>query len=201
MIGCKTAGQATKNLLNTRRENFCMSSYKKIKTPLSGVYILLNKVVSDDRGHFLDNAEVDNPAIQTTQHIHSVIARAKHCVRGEHYHYNLVEDFYVLYGATLVVLYDDNQDSPTYQQAFSFVAGTKGDVVVPDNTPQFFIEDGQLAQVHIPPKVWHGFWALTDFGSVILALGTAGYDKNDYKKIQALDIPPVYDILQDYGIN
>ena len=83
-----------------------MSSYKQIKTPLDQVNILLNKVVSDDRGHFLDNAEVDNPVINTTQHIHSVIAHKKHSVRGEHYHYNLVEGFYVLHGTTLVVLYD-----------------------------------------------------------------------------------------------
>ena len=180
-----------------------MNSYKKIKTSLDRTYILLNKVVSDDRGHFLDNAEVDNPVIQTTQHIHSVIAKTKHSVRGEHYHYQLEEDFYVLYGATLVVLYDDNSDSPTYQKSFSFVGGTKSndnDLVLPSSTPQFFIEDGALAQVHIPPKVWHGFWALTDRGSVILALGTAGYDENDYKKIKALDIPLVCDILQHYNI-
>lgn len=177
-----------------------MSSYKKVETSINGVHILLNKVVSDDRGHFLDNAEVDNPAIATTKHIHSVIAKQKHSVRGEHYHYKLVEDFYVLYGATLVVLYDDNQDSPTYQQAFSCVAGTKSSVAIPSNTPQFFVEDGTLAQIHIVPKVWHGFWALTEIGSVISVLGTHGYDENDYKKINAVDIPAVCDILQHYDI-
>ena len=177
-----------------------MSSYKRIETPLDGVHILLNKVISDDRGHFLDNAEVDNPTMATTKHIHSVIAKDKHSVRGEHSHYKLVEDFYVLYGTTLVVLYDDNKDSSTYQQAFSFVAGTKSDVVVPDTTPHFFTEDGELAQVHIVPQVWHAFWALTDSGSVILGLGTTGYDADDYKKVQALDIPQVCDIIHDYGI-
>ena len=178
-----------------------MASYEKIASPLNGVEILLNKVVEDERGYFLDVAETDNPTIQTTKHIHAVIAREKHSVRGEHSHFRLSEDFYILSGTTLCMLYDDNEESPTYQQAYAFVAGTKQEDVAELKLDTYFTEDKHLAQIRIPPKVWHAVWSLDEGGSTILVLGTEGYNETDFKKVKAGDIQPVREILEGMGID
>ena len=175
-----------------------MSSYTQINTSINGVEIFLNKVVGDERGYFLDVAETDNPAMQTTKHIHTVIAKEKHSVRGEHSHFRLYEDFYMLSGTTLCVLYDDNEDSPTYKQVYAFLAGTKGENVAGLDT--YFTEDEKLAQVRIPPKVWHAVWSLSEGGSTILVLGTEGYDETDFKKAKASEIEPVRAVLEKIGI-
>lgn len=178
-----------------------MKSYKKVRSNIQEVDIFLNKVVKDSRGYFLDVAETDNPAIKTTKHIHSVIASHKYVARGEHSHYRLEEDFYFLGGPTLCILYDDNEKSKTYKKTYCCVGGTKGRIKNSlRELPNFFIEDDKLVQIHIPKKVWHGFWPLTDKGSTLLVLGTTGYDETDFKRTKSTEIDAVNNILLKYGI-
>lgn len=176
------------------------TSYRKVSTPIHNSYLLLNKVVPDERGYFYDVAEVDNPAILTTKHIHAVLATHKFVARGEHYHYRLQEDFYPLSGVLLCILYDMNEDSPSYQQMYAFIGGVRGDFPIQDykDIPSFFAEDGGLPQLHTPTKVWHAFMPLTDEPATLLALGTHSYDPTDYKQIPAVEISPVYDMLKHY---
>ena len=177
-----------------------MASFQEVQLPINGVTLYLNKVVSDSRGHFMDLAETDNPSVGSTKHIHSAIALHKGVSRGEHYHLRVVEDFYTLSGTALGILHDFNEESPTFGKTFAYVSGNKDDSVKTD-LPTYYIEDGTLAQVRIMPKVWHAWWPLTDKEVVIVALGTLGYDPQDYGKPKAQEIPGVMDILTAYGIN
>ena len=183
-----------------------MASYQEQTTPLQGVSILLNKVVQDQRGYFLDLAETDNPTIQSTKHIHAVIAHTKNKSRGEHYHYSLYEDFYTISGTSLCVLHDFNKESPSYQQSFAFVSGNalrdtkKQQIAKEHSIPSFFLEDNVVAQVRIPPLVWHAWWKLSHTPATIVATGTQGYDEDDYAKPKAIDIPQVLQLVSHYGI-
>lgn len=184
-----------------------MKSYTQIESPLSGVEIYLNKVVSDERGHFCDLAETDNPAVGTIKHVHAAIALKKGVSRGEHYHYNVIEDFYILAGTALGILHDFNEDSPTFGKTYAYIAGNKpkeadldDEALVKADLPTFYIEDGKLAQFRITPKIWHAWWPLTDEQAVIVALGTQGYDPEDYEKPKAEEIPQVVEILKKYKI-
>lgn len=177
-----------------------MASYEEIKLPIEGAKLYLNKVVSDSRGHFMDLAETDNPSVGSIQHIHSAIALHRGVSRGEHYHLRVVEDFYTLSGTALGILHDFNEESPTFGTTFAYVSGNKSDEVKTD-LPTYYIEDGKLAQFRVLPKVWHAWWPLTDKEVVIVALGTIGYDPEDFVKPKAAEIPSVAEILKTYGIN
>jgi dTDP-4-dehydrorhamnose 3,5-epimerase-like enzyme len=176
-----------------------MASYETIESPLSGVEIYLNKVVSDERGHFCDLAETDNPAIKTIKHVHTAIALKRGVSRGEHYHHRVIEDFYILAGTALGILHDFNEKSPTFGKTYGYIAGNKSEEIKTD-LPTFYIEDGKLAQFRVMPKIWHAWWPLTDKQAVIVAFGTHGYDPTDYEKPKAKEVPQITEILKKYNI-
>ncbi len=74
-----------------------------MKTNINGATIFLNKVVADERGYFLDLAEIDNPAMKNLKHVHAAIANGKHKSRGEHYHMRLEGKF--LYYRRFFIVY------------------------------------------------------------------------------------------------
>jgi dTDP-4-dehydrorhamnose 3,5-epimerase-like enzyme len=174
-------------------------SYQTIQTPIEGVTLYLNKVVSDERGHFLDVADTDNPAIENLQHLHASVALHKGVARGEHYHYRVLEHFYTLSGTSLCILHDFGEKSPTKGTTYAFIGGNK-DETVQSTLPAFPIEDGYLTQVRVPPGVYHAWWPLTAAPIVIMATGTAGYDPDDYGRVAIAEVPGALDILKQHGI-
>jgi len=163
-------------------------SYKTIKTPISGLNIYINKVVGDERGYFCDLAETDNPIWKTKiKHIHASIAIKKGVARGEHYHLRLIENFWILSGTALWIFHDFNKKSKTYGKTWSLVL-------------DFPPKKNQLAQIEIPPYVYHAFWPLTKTPVVAVATGTTGYDPTDFVKPSIEDIPGAKEILKKYSI-
>ena len=174
-------------------------SYQEIDTPINGVKILLNKVNSDSRGHFLDLAETDNPLFKDIKHLHASVATTKYVARGEHYHYKLTENFYVLSGTSLFIMHDFNEDSPTYGKTYALILGN-GKEKPNTNLETYYIDEGRLAQISISPKVYHAFWPLTDDDAVIFVTGNTGYDAQDYGKPKIEEVPGAVEILKQHGI-
>lgn len=177
-----------------------MASYQEINTPIDGVKILLNKVTSDNRGHFLDLAETDNPLFEDLKHLHASIATTKHIARGEHYHYKLTENFYVLGGISLFIMHDFNENSSTYGKTYALIAGD-GKEKPNTNLETYYINEGQLVQIKIPPKVYHAFWPLTDDNAIVFVTGNTGYNAEDYGKPKIEEVPGATKILKEHGIN
>ena len=189
----------TKNLLNTF--NF-MASYEKLETPIVGLEILLNKVVSDERGHFLDLAETDNPSMASgyTKHLHASIATTKHIARAEHYHHKIKESFYTLAGTALWIFSDFNKNSPTYGKTYAAIAGN-GKAKPETSLPTFYLDEGKFPQFKIDIEIYHAFWPLTDEPAIIMATGTDGYDPDDYERPAVEEVPGARKILEEHGIN
>jgi len=144
---------------------------KKLSTTIDGLNLYLNKVVMDKRGVYCDMAPggTDSPLFKDgIKHIHGSIATKKLVPRGGHYHYRLRENFYTLSGTALWYFYDFREDSPTYQKSYAVILGFEK----PKENfrfPSYTIEEGSMAQIFIPPKVYHIFWPLSD-GQVQLLL-------------------------------
>lgn len=185
-------------------------SYKTIKTPINNLKIHLNKVVGDQRGYFCDLAETDNPLLKDgCRHLHASVATGKGVSRGGHYHYRLKENFYALSGTSLWIFHDFNKKSKTYGKTWSLILGFKPTGSVRRRGPDpvglgarsYFIDEGKLAQIEIPPYIYHAFWPLTNEKVVAFVTGTEGYDPTDFERPNILDIPGTKRTLEKFGIN
>lgn len=176
------------------------NTFDEKPTPIKGLRLLLNKVVGDKRGVFTDLAEEDNPVFETgIRHIHASIATQRGVARGCHYHHRLIETFYLLTGTGLCLFHDFRQDSPTKGATYATVLGyEKPKQATP--LPTYTISEGTLAQIIVPPGIYHAFWPLSDEKLVIAAMGTTGYDPTDYARPELSEIPGAEDILRQHNI-
>jgi glucose-1-phosphate thymidylyltransferase len=171
---------------------------KTINTPINDLKIHLNKVVADERGIYCDMAPggTDNPFFKNgIKHIHGSIAIKKLIPRGGHYHYRLRENFYTLSGTALWYFYDFRKDSPTYQTGYSVILGfnpTEKEIDV----PSYAITQGSMAQIFIPPGVYHIFWPLTDEKVIVAGTGSLDYDSSDYARPEISEVPGAKEIFE-----
>lgn len=194
-------------------------SYKTLKTRISSLKIHLNKIVGDKRGYFCDLAETDNPiwkakdAKNKVKHLHASIAIKKGVARGEHYHVRLVENFWILSGTALWIFHDFNKKSKTYGKTYSLILGflpKKNPLLTKEGSADrsrrgvvvkhYFIDKGKLAQIEIPPHVYHAFWPLTNKPVVAVATGTTEYDPTDFVKPKIEDVPEAVRILRKFKL-
>ncbi len=163
-------------------------SFRTLSTPISGLKIHLNKVVDDKRGFFCDLAETDNPIWKTkVKHLHASIGMKKGVSRGEHYHLKLIENFWVLSGASLWIFHDFNKTSKTYGKTWSLVL-------------DFPPKKNKLSQIEIPPYIYHALWPLTNEPVVVFATGTTGYDSTDFVRPKIDEVPGALKILKKFKI-
>jgi glucose-1-phosphate thymidylyltransferase len=164
---------------------------KHIATPIKGLNIYLNKVVSDPRGSYCDMAPggTENPLYADgIKHIHASIATHKYIARGGHYHFRLKENFFTLSGTALWYFYDFDKNSPTYGQSYSVILGH--DKLGMDlGVPEYTIDKGAAAQIMIEPGVYHVYWPLTDMETVVAGTGSLDYDAEDYDRTKVEDVP------------
>lgn len=176
-------------------------SFKTLLTPIKGLKIHLNKIVGDHRGYFCDLAETDNPLFRDgCTHLHASIAMEKGISRGGHYHYRLKENFYALSGTSLWIFHDFNKKSKTYGKTYSLVLGFSDKKINAKGTKSYFIDKNKLAQIEIPPYIYHAFLPLTKERVVAFVTGTEGYDPLDFNRPSIEDIPRAKKILDKFGI-
>jgi glucose-1-phosphate thymidylyltransferase len=164
---------------------------KHLATPINGLNIYLNKVVSDPRGSYCDMAPggTDNPLYADgIKHIHASIATHKYIPRGGHYHFHLKENFFTLSGTALWYFYDFDTSSPTFGQSFSVILGY--DKLGLDlGVPEYTIDKGAAAQIMINPGVYHVYWPLNDMETVVAGTGSLDFDPEDYDRTKVEDVP------------
>ncbi|MFA7171404.1 MAG: glucose-1-phosphate thymidylyltransferase [Candidatus Paceibacterota bacterium] len=164
---------------------------KHVATPIKGLNIYLNKVVSDPRGSYCDMAPggTDNPLYADgIKHIHASIATHKYIPRGGHYHFHLKENFFTLSGTALWYFYDFDKESPTYGQSYSVILGYDK-LGLELGVPEYTIDKGAAAQVMIDPGVYHVYFPLTDTETVVAGTGSLDFDPADYDRTKVEDVP------------
>lgn len=164
---------------------------KHIATPIKGLNLYLNKVVSDPRGDYCDMAPggTDNPLYADgIKHIHASIATHKFVPRGGHYHFYLKENFFTLSGTALWYFYDFKKESPTYGQSYAVILG-HDKLGLDLGLPEYTIDKGAAAQVAIEPGVYHVYFPLTEMETVVTGTGSLDYDPEDYDRTKVEDVP------------
>lgn len=119
--------------------------------------------------------------------------------RGGHYHHRLEEQFFSVAGTVLWILSDFRAASPTHGKTIGVILGwnapkEKGGL------PSYTVEEtGSLARLTVPSGVYHALFPLAE-SFLAIALGTTGYDKEDYAYPSPSDIPDMEVILGRFGL-
>jgi len=171
---------------------------KQITTPIKGLNLYLNKVVSDERGSYCDMAPggTDSPLYADgIKHIHASIATKRFVPRGGHYHFKLKENFFTLGGTALWYFYDFDKNSPTFGESYTVILGyNKLDLDL--GIPEYTIDKEMAAQVAISPGVYHVLWPLTDKQAVVAGTGSVKYNSEDYDRTKIEDVPGAMEIFE-----
>jgi glucose-1-phosphate thymidylyltransferase len=171
---------------------------KQITTPIKGLNLYLNKVVSDERGSYCDMAPggTDSPLYsEGIKHIHASIATKRFIPRGGHYHFELKENFFTLGGTALWYFYDFNKNSPTFGESYSVILGYNK-LNLDLGIPEYTIDKEMAAQIAISPGVYHIFWPLTDEQTIVAGTGSVKYDPEDYDRTKVENVPGAIEIFE-----
>ncbi|MFA4966609.1 MAG: dTDP-4-dehydrorhamnose 3,5-epimerase family protein [Candidatus Margulisiibacteriota bacterium] len=117
---------------------------------IEGVQKILLKRNADDRGYVTEIMRSDDKFFKKFGQVYIATCH-KNVVKAWHFHKIQTDYFYSPFGTMKVGLYDDRPDSKTKGKYQIVILGEKG-------------EDALLI---IPPFIWHGFTAISDFAGVI----------------------------------
>ena len=109
---------------------------------IAGVIVKKLKFIPDERGRLLEILRRDDPFFTKFGQVYMTSAYPG-IIKAWHYHRYQADHFAVLAGMAKVVLYDNREDSTTYQAL-----------------NEFFLGDYHPLSIRIPPLVLHGFKAL-----------------------------------------
>ena len=117
---------------------------------IEGVKVKKLRVIPDERGRLMEIIRCDDPEFIRFGQVHMTTAYPG-VVRGWHYHQRQTDNFAVIKGMVKLVLYDQREDSPTYQEV-----------------NKFFIGVHRPTMVQIPSRVLHGFKAVSSEEAIII---------------------------------
>ncbi|MBI4015730.1 MAG: dTDP-4-dehydrorhamnose 3,5-epimerase family protein [Candidatus Aenigmarchaeota archaeon] len=172
-----------------------------METGIEGLTITLNKVVNDWRGslyELLPGGSGNQSVSDGIGNLYVSVGKKKFVCRVGHYHKNNTENFFTLGGATLWIFCDMRKGSKTEGTVFG---GIFGDEFQSKTSLQVMtIDKGTLAKVRVPTGVWHAYWPITEKPSIIIAVGSIPYEKEDNEKVEYSDIDDVVKILKTEGV-
>ncbi len=172
-----------------------------METGIDGLTITMNKVVNDWRGSLYELLPEGskNPSVSGgIGNMYVSVGKKKFVGRVGHYHKNNVENFFTIGGAALWVFYDMRKGSKTERAVFGAIFGDEFDGKT--YLQVMTIDKGTLAKICVPAGVWHAYWPITEKPSVIIAVGSVPYEKEDNEKIEYSDIGSVVGILKREGV-
>ncbi len=175
-------------------------SEQLIKTPIEGLKIRINKVVPDHRGYLCELAprgSEDEMLSSGIKNIYLSTATQKKVSRGGHYHFKNIENFFTLYGTALWFFKDFRKNSKTKGKIFNVILGSqdfKGDLL------SITIDQNKMAQVIVPPEVYHAYYPISQEPVLVLAIASEPYTKEDYVYPSSAELKEFDEVLRKSGI-
>lgn len=120
--------------------------------------------------------------------------------RGGHYHPKLQELFCTVSGTSLWIVSDFREGSPTKGKTAACIMGWNVPTESHGLPCHTFEGQGTLARLRVPAGVYHAVFALGNAPSLSVALGTTGFDKDDYRYPAAEEVPGMKDILDRFSL-
>lgn len=174
-----------------------------VKTNIDGLVIRINKVIGDVRGVLCELAPKgleDEMLSAGVKNVYASMPTQRGIARGGHYHLRQIENLYTLAGTVLWVFCDMRGDSKTKGNVFPVILGWQKP---PDEkgVQVLTIDQNKMAQVMVPPGVYHIFAPLTEEKAVVLNLASRAYDKTDYAYPELSSLPEVKKVLDSFGVS
>lgn len=136
---------------------------------IEGVVTQQLKQVTDERGWLIEILRSDWKYFQKFGQIY-VTAAYPHIVKAWHMHKRQTDNVACIEGMVKLVLYDGRDSSKTKKELNEFVIGEKNPMLI-----------------KIPPRIWHGFKAITEKTALVVNVPTELYD---YNKPDEFRLPP-----------
>lgn len=147
---------------------------------LDGVKVKKLKVIPDERGRLMEMIRCDDPEFIKFGQVYMTTAYLG-VVKGWHYHQRQTDSFVVVKGMVKLVLYDQREDSPTYQEV-----------------NEFFLGEHHPIMVQIPSQVLHGFKAIGTEEAIIINTVTEPYNYQEPDEFRIA--PHSSDIPYDWSL-
>lgn len=96
---------------------------------IEGVFVKKLKLISDARGFLMEMLRSDDTFFEKFGQVYLSVCNPGY-VKGWHYHRNQRDNFVVVHGKGLVVLYDRRDGSKTYKEINEFELGTDDPTLV-----------------------------------------------------------------------
>lgn len=147
------------------------------KTYIDGVQIKELRVIPDERGRLMEIFRCDDEMFQKFGQAYMTTAYPG-VVKGWHYHKLQFDSMAVVRGMMKLVLYDSREDSPTYRMV-----------------NEFFIGEHNPLLIQIPPFVFHGFKAISDYEAIAINIPSEvyNYEEPDEFRVHPHDNDIPYD--------
>jgi len=136
---------------------------------IQGVKTKKLNVIPDERGYLMEILRNDDDIFKQFGQAYLTTAYPG-VTKAWHYHKIQTDNFTCVKGMMKVALYDDRNDSETYQEINEFFIGEKNPLLI-----------------SVPPGVYHGFKAIGDEMAIFLSIPTEPYN---YEKPDEYRLPP-----------
>jgi len=150
-----------------------------MKPNIEGVIIKHLRVIPDERGRLMEILRADDDMFAAFGQVYMTTAYPG-VVKGWHYHKQQTDNMAVVRGMMKLVLYDSREHSATYRAV-----------------QEIFFGEHQPLLVQIPPFVFHGFKAVSEYEAIVINIPTEpyNYDQPDEFRVDPhnSDIPYNWD--------
>ncbi len=127
------------------------------KKYIEGVKVKRLRVLPDERGRLMEILRCDDDVFKQFGQVYMTTAYPG-VVKGWHYHKIQTDSMAVVRGMMKLVLYDSRDNSSTYGVVNEFFFGEHNPVLI-----------------QIPPFVFHGFKAISDYEAIVINIPTEPY--------------------------
>ena len=146
---------------------------------IEGVLIHPLKQIPDERGKIMHMLREDDPHFERFGEIYFSNVYPG-VVKAWHYHTEMTLNYAVIYGTIKLVLFDDRQESSTYNELM-----------------ELFIGEGNYVLVKVPPKVWNGFKGVGLTHSIVANCSTISHRPDEILRMDPFEnhIPYKWDLI------
>jgi len=125
---------------------------------IDGVQVKQLRVIPDERGRLMEILRSDDALFLQFGQVYMTTAYPG-VVKGWHYHKVQTDNMATVRGMMKLVLFDSRDNSPTHGKV-----------------NEFFFGEHQPLLIKIPPFVFHGFKAVSDYEAIVINIPTMPYN-------------------------
>ena len=125
---------------------------------IEGVKVKKLKVIPDERGRLMEMLRVDDEVFEKFGQVY-MTTTYPNVVKAWHFHKEQADNIVCVHGMIKLVLYDQREESPTFNNVFEIYMGVHNPLLI-----------------HVPANVCHGWMCVSSEEAIIVNIPTEVYD-------------------------